>query len=100
MHPTGSTRNRTFSSWCSESSETIDAAVPEDLDVHVIVDNHATHKRALIQRWLAKRPRYHLHFTPKGASWINLVERRFALLTENQLRSGVPTHHSRPGGGH
>ena len=53
------------------------------------VDNYATHKTALIQRWLAKRPRYHLHFTPKGASWINLVERWFALLTEKQLRRGV-----------
>src|SRR5262245_51016848 len=53
--------------------DTIDAAVPEDLDVHLIVDNYATHKTALIQRWLAKRPRYHLHFTAKGASWINLV---------------------------
>jgi transposase len=58
--------------------------VPEDLDVHLIVDNYA-----LIQRWLAKRPCYHLHFTPKGASWINLVERWFALLTEKQLRRGV-----------
>ena len=57
----------------------------EDLDVHLIVDNYATHKTALIQRWLAKRPRYHLHFTPKGAS----VERWFALLTEKQLRRGV-----------
>jgi transposase len=72
--------------------DTIDAAVPEDLDVHLIVDNYAIHKTALIQRWLAKRPRYHLHLTPKGGSWINLVERWFALLTEKQLRRGV--HHS------
>ena len=69
--------------------DTIDAAVPEELDVHLVVDNYATHKTPLIQRWLAKRPRYHLHFTPKGASWINLVERWFALLTEKQLRRGV-----------
>jgi transposase len=69
--------------------DTIDAAVPEDLDVHLIADNYATHKTALIQRWLAKRPRYHVHFTPKGASWINLVERWFASLTEKQLRRGV-----------
>jgi transposase len=55
----------------------------------LIGDNYATHKTALIQRWLAKRPRYHLHFTPKGASWINLVERWFALLTEKQLRRGI-----------
>jgi transposase len=61
----------------------------EALDVHLIMDNYATHKTALIQRWLAKRPRYHLHFTPKGPSWINLVERWFALLTEKQLRRGI-----------
>jgi transposase len=72
--------------------DTIDAAVPEDLDVHLIADNYATHKTALIQRWLAKRSRYHLHFTPTGASWINLVERWFALLIEKHLRRGI--HHS------
>jgi transposase len=69
--------------------DTIDAAVPPFLDVHLILDNYGTHKTALIHRWLAKRPRYHLHFTPTGASWINLVERLFALLTERQLRRGV-----------
>ncbi len=67
----------------------IDAAVPADLDIHLIVDNASTHKTALIRRWLAKRPRYHLHFTPTSASWLNLVERWFALLTETQLRRGV-----------
>jgi transposase len=69
--------------------DTIDTAVPEDLDVHLFVDNYATHKTALIQRWLAKRPRYHVHFTLRGASWINLVERWFALLTEKPLRRGI-----------
>jgi transposase len=69
--------------------DTIDAAVPASLDMHLILDNYGTHKTALIRRWLAKRPRYHLHFTPTGASWINLVERLFALLTERQLRRGV-----------
>jgi transposase len=69
--------------------DAIDTAVPPDLDIHVILDNYATHKTAVIQRWLAKRPRYQLHFTPKGASWINLVERWFALLTDKQLRRGV-----------
>jgi hypothetical protein len=69
--------------------DTIDTAVPENLDVHLIVDNYATHKTARIQRWLAKRPRYHLHFTPKGASWINLGDRWVALLREKQLRRGV-----------
>jgi transposase len=67
----------------------IDAAVPADLDVHIILDNYGTHKTAAIQRWLAKRPRYHLHFTPTSASWLNLVERWFAALTEKQLRRGV-----------
>jgi transposase len=72
-----------------EFLDTIDAAVPAPLDVHFVLDNYATHKTALIQRWLAKRPRYHLHFTPKGASWINLVERWFGLLTEEQLCRGI-----------
>jgi len=66
--------------------------VPADLDIHLILDNYATHKTPLIRHWLAKRPRFHLHFTPIGASWINLVERWFALLTQKQLRRGV--HHS------
>ncbi len=68
--------------------DTIDAAVPADLDIHVILDNYSTHKTPLIRRWLAKRPRYHLHFTPTGSSWINLVERWFALLTTRQLQRG------------
>jgi transposase len=66
----------------------IDAAVPPHLEVHLILDNYGTHKTPLIQRWLVKRPRFHLHFTPTGASWINLVERWFALLTERRLRRG------------
>jgi transposase len=69
--------------------DTIDRHVPPRLDVHLILDNYGTHKTALIHRWLAKRPRYHLHFTPTSASWLNLVERWFALLTEKQLRRGV-----------
>ena len=69
--------------------DTIDATVPGDLDVHLVLDNYGTHKTATIRRWLAKRPRYHLHFTPTGASWMNLVERWFALLTDKQLRRGV-----------
>lgn len=67
----------------------IDAAVPSDLDIHIILDNYATHKTPLIQHWLANRPRYHLHFTPTHASWLNLVERWFAALTEKQPRRGV-----------
>ncbi len=69
--------------------DAIDAAVPSNLDVHLILDNYGTHKTALIHRWLVKRPRFHLHFTPTGASWINMVERWFALLTERQIRRGV-----------
>ncbi len=67
----------------------IDASVPQDLDVHLVLDNSSTHKTDLIQRWLAKRPRYHVHFTPTSSSWLNLVERWFAALTEKQLRRGV-----------
>src|SRR5512136_1006757 len=66
--------------------DTIDEAVPGDLNVHLVLDNYGTHKTPLIQRWLAKRPRYHLHFTPTSASWINQVERWFAALTEKQIR--------------
>ena len=73
--------------------DTIEAEVPADLDVHLIADNYATHKTALIRNWFAKRPRFHMHFTPTSASWLNLVERWFGLLTEKQLRRGV--HQSR-----
>src|SRR5712692_9365936 len=69
--------------------DTIDAAVPATLDVHLIADNARTHKTPLIHRWLARHPRVHVHFTPTGSSWINLVERWFAALTEKQLRRGV-----------
>jgi transposase len=64
----------------------IDQSVPADLDIHLVLDNSATHKTALIRNWLAKRPRYHLHFTPTAASWLNLVECWFALFTARQLR--------------
>ncbi len=69
----------------------IDANVPPDLDVHIIMDNYATHKTALVRAWLARRPHYHVHFTPTSASWINQVERWFAELTRKQLRRGVHT---------
>jgi transposase len=69
--------------------DTVDAATPAELDVHLILDNYGTHKTPLIQRWLVRHPRYHLHFTPTGSSWINLVERWFGTLTERQLRRGV-----------
>lgn len=66
--------------------ETIDAAAPARFDVHLVLDNYGTHKTSLIHRWLVNRPRFHLHFTPTGTSWINQVERWFALLTEKRLR--------------
>ena len=69
----------------------INAGVPEGLDVHIIMDNYATYKTALIKKWLARRPHYHVHFTPTSASWINQVERWFAELTRKKLRRGVHT---------
>ncbi len=72
--------------------DTIEATVPADLDVHLILDNYGTHKTARIRRWLARHPRFHVHFTPTSASWLNLVERWFATLTEKQIRRG--THRS------
>jgi transposase len=69
--------------------DAVDAAVPRSLDVHLIMDNYGTHKTALIRNWLAKRPRFHVHFTPTYGSWLNLVERWFAELTNKQLRRGV-----------
>ena len=66
----------------------IDAAVPADLDIHLVLDNYGTHKTALVRHWLQKRPRYHLHFTPTHASWLNQVERWFALLTQRQIKRG------------
>jgi transposase len=69
--------------------DTIAATVPARLDVHLILDNSRTHKTPRIRRWLVRHPRVHLHFTPTGASWINLVERWFAALTDKQLRRGV-----------
>jgi transposase len=64
----------------------IDTAVPADLDIHLVLDNYGTHKTALVRRWLLNRPRYHLHFTPTHASWLNQVERWFALLTDRQIK--------------
>ena len=67
----------------------IDRALPADLDVHVILDNYGTHTHANVQQWLEQHPRYHLHFTPTGASWLNLVERFFSEITERRLRRGT-----------
>jgi transposase len=67
----------------------IEANVPDDLDIHLVMDNYATHKTALIHNWLIKRPRWHVHLTPTSASWLNQVERFFALLTERKIRRGI-----------
>ena len=66
----------------------LDTQVPADLDVHLICDNYATHKHAKVKAWLARRPRYHLHFTPTYSSWLNQVERWFALITNQAIRRG------------
>jgi transposase len=72
-----------------EFLDLIEAQVPRRLDVHIIMDNYGTHKTPLIRNWFAKRPRFHVHFTPTYASWLSLVERWFALLTTKQLQRGV-----------
>lgn len=64
----------------------IDAAVPKDLDLHLVLDNYATHKTPKVKEWLIRHPRFHLHFTPTSSSWLNMVERWFAELTNRKLR--------------
>jgi transposase len=67
----------------------IDFVVPADRQIHMIVDNYATHKHPKVKRWLGRHSRFHMHFTPTGCSWLNMVERFFRDLTENRLRRGV-----------
>ena len=67
----------------------IDAQTPADREVHLIVDNYATHKHPQVKRWLGRHRRFHLHFTPTSASWLNMVERFFRDLTQQRLRPGV-----------
>jgi len=67
----------------------IEAAVPHNLDVHLVMDNYATHKAPLIRNWLAKRPRWHVHLTPTSSSWLNQVKRFFALITDKKIRRGI-----------
>ena len=69
--------------------DTIDARVPLDLDVHLVLDNYGTHKTARVRRWFVRHPRFHVHFTPTSASWLNLVERWFALLSQKQIKRGA-----------
>ena len=63
--------------------------MPTDLDIHIVMDNASSHKTKLIRDWFAKRPRWHRHFTPTSASWLNQVERFFALLSEKQIKRGT-----------
>jgi transposase len=67
----------------------LDQTMPPHLDLHLISDNYATHKHPKVQRWLERRPRFHMHFTPTSSSWLNMVERFFRDLTQNRLRRGV-----------
>lgn len=67
----------------------IERRVPAGLDIHIVMDNYATHKTQAIRDWFAKRPRWHVHFTPTGSSWLNMVERFFAEITQRQIRRGV-----------
>ncbi len=68
---------------------TIDREVPKGLQVHLILDNYCTHKHENVEKWLAKHPRFHLHFTPTSSSWLNLVERWFGKLTDKAIRRGI-----------
>jgi len=67
----------------------IERTVPAPLEIHLVLDNYATHKTPKVAAWLKKRPRYHLHFTPTSSSWLNQVERWFARITEQRIRRGV-----------
>ena len=87
----GSLRRRHRASEFKRFLVQIDAEVPDDLAVHLILDNYATHKTPAIKRWLLRHPRFHLHFTPTGASWLNLVERWFAELTTKKIKRGAHT---------
>ena len=66
----------------------IDRETPKQLELHLIIDNYGTHKHEKVREWLGRRPRFHLHFTPTGSSWLNLVERFFGELTQDVLRDG------------
>ena len=88
-HVIGKLRRRHRSKEFRSFLDDIDAAIPRDLDVHLVLDNYGTHKTPLIKRWLAKRPRFNVHFTPTHGSWLNMVERFFGQLTERQIKRGA-----------
>ena len=66
----------------------IDEGTPDDVDLHLIADNYATHKHPQVQRWLARHPRFHMHFTPTSSSWLNVIERWFRDITDKRIRRG------------
>ena len=88
----GQTQRRHRSAEFLKFLRTVEANVPEVLDIHLVMDNYGTHKTDAIKRWLAARPRFHVHFTPTSASWLNQVERWFSTLTERCIRRA--THRS------
>tara|TARA_Y100001934_G_C11794719_1_gene514287 strand:- start:16 stop:525 length:510 start_codon:yes stop_codon:yes gene_type:complete len=67
----------------------IDAETPPDLDLHLIVDNHCTHKHFKVKAWLKRHPRFHIHFIPTSSSWLNVIERWFGKITQERIRNGV-----------
>jgi DDE superfamily endonuclease len=79
---------------------TVEQAVPANFDIHLVLDNYATHKAPPVRAWLARHPRYHLHFTPTSASWLNQVERWFALLADKQIKRRRPSQRARTEGRH
>jgi len=93
-HVLGATHRRHRSGEFRKFLQRIDAAVPEPTEIHLVMDNYGTHKTPTIRRWFARRPRFHIHFTPTYASWLNLVERVFAELSQKQIRRG--SHRSVP----
>jgi transposase len=84
-------RHQEFIKFLKTIDEVMTATEPDGTQVHLVLDNYATHKTPAVQRWLKRHPAYHLHFTPTSASWLNQVERVFADLTQKQLRRGVFT---------
>jgi len=84
-------RTREFIKFLRTIDATVDATVDRSFALHLIVDNYGAHKTPAVKTWLAKHPRFHLHFTPTSASWLNLVERFFTEITRDRLRRGVFT---------
>ena len=89
MHSTICCYTSTLTTELIFSSPVINQETPNDLDVHIICDNYATHTHDTVTRWFARHPRFHVHFTPTSASWLNMVERFFRNITDRRLRRGV-----------